>query len=129
MKYTGKITDEMYRKITVISPDGEREGIWVAIPEPEDQKAYDQGIDKDIEVVICNNIIFMPKPTIGDIITVNGITTVVMSKRITQKGVTLSSVGNKIRSTQVDSVNSSINQLRGKTNELTRTVEETLSKL
>lgn len=65
----------------------------------------------------------------GDIITVNGITTVVMSKSITQKGVTLSSVGNKIRSTQVDSVNSSINQLRGKTNELTRTVEETLSKL
>ena len=61
----------MYRKITVISPDGEREGIWVAIPESEDQKAYDQGIDKDIEVVICNNIIFMPKPTIGDIITVN----------------------------------------------------------
>lgn len=63
----------------------------------------------------------------GDIITVDGLTVYVMNKQIKNTGVILSCVGNQTRATQGNSTNSEIVALRGKTNELERTLEKTQS--
>ena len=63
----------------------------------------------------------------GDIITVNGNTFYVMEKELNESGVTLSCFGNRNRLSSNSSVNSDIIALRGKTNELTRTLEQTQS--
>ena len=65
----------------------------------------------------------------GDIITVNGERTLVMSKRMQASGVTLTASGNKRREVQSSAQNIEITRLRGRTNELTRTVEQTTSRL
>ena len=65
----------------------------------------------------------------GDIITVDGMTAYIMSKTISASGVKLKCMGNKVREVTGEETNSSINALRGKTNELVRTIEETQSKL
>lgn len=59
----------------------------------------------------------------GDIITTNGETTLVMSKKMRASGVEFNSTGNKKRTTQTGALNTEIIRLRGKTNELTRTVD------
>lgn len=66
---------------------------------------------------------------IGEYFTVNGVTTVCMKKEWDQSGVNISCDGNTDRNTSTDSVNASIQALRGKTNSLTRTVDETNSTL
>lgn len=63
----------------------------------------------------------------GDIITVNNKNVYVMSKEINSSGVKLSCSGNQSREVASDTINSEITALRGKTNELTRTIEETKS--
>lgn len=65
----------------------------------------------------------------GDIITINGEKTLVMSKRMQASGVILSATGNKRRAIQSSQQNVEIIRLRGKTNELTRTIEETVSRI
>lgn len=65
----------------------------------------------------------------GDIITVNGKKTYVMSKTVDKKGCTLQSFGTKTRDTQTDNVNLAINALRGKYNVLRREVDITESEL
>ena len=65
---------------------------------------------------------------VGDIITVNGITTMIMSKSWDSTGVKLESTGNATREI-ASSQNSEILALRGKTNVLTRTLEETTNKM
>lgn len=65
----------------------------------------------------------------GDIITVDGMTAYIMSKTISASGVKLKCMGNKVREVTGEETNSSINALRGKSNELVRTIEETQSKL
>lgn len=64
----------------------------------------------------------------GDIITVDGNTFYVMEKQISSSGVKLSCIGNKVRETNT-SLNAEIMALRGKTNELTRTIDMTQSTL
>jgi len=63
----------------------------------------------------------------GDIITVNNMTTLVMSKEITNTGVVFESTGNYKRIDNVDITSSQINALRGKYNLLSRTVDETVN--
>ena len=65
---------------------------------------------------------------VGDIITVNGITTMIMSKSWDSSGVKMESTGNATREI-ASSQNSEILALRGKTNVLTRTLEETTNKM
>ena len=65
---------------------------------------------------------------VGDIITVNGITTMIMNKSWDNTGVKLESTGNATREI-ASSQNSEILALRGKTNVLTRTLEETTNKM
>ena len=65
---------------------------------------------------------------VGDIITVNGITTMIMNKSWDSTGVKLESTGNATREI-ASSQNSEILALRGKTNVLTRTLEETTNKM
>ena len=65
---------------------------------------------------------------VGDIITVDGITTMIMSKSWDNTGVKLESTGNATREI-ASSQNSEILALRGKTNVLTRTLEETTNKM
>ena len=64
----------------------------------------------------------------GSIITVNGITTMIMSKSWDNSGVRMESTGNATREI-ASSQNSEILALRGKTNVLTRTLEETTNKM
>lgn len=66
---------------------------------------------------------------VGDIIEVDDIQTVVMSKKITSSGVELSSVGNKVRSVSSNAGDSAINALRGKYNKLKRDLEATESEV
>ena len=65
---------------------------------------------------------------VGDIITVNGITTMIMNKSWDSSGVKMESTGNATREI-ASSQNSEILALRGKTNVLTRTLEETTNKM
>ena len=65
---------------------------------------------------------------VGSIITVNGITTMIMNKSWDSTGVKLESTGNATREI-ASSQNSEILALRGKTNVLTRTLEETTNKM
>ena len=65
---------------------------------------------------------------VGSIITVNGITTMIMNKSWDNTGVKLESTGNATREI-ASSQNSEILALRGKTNVLTRTLEETTNKM
>ena len=65
---------------------------------------------------------------VGSIITVNGITTMIMSKSWDNSGVNMESTGNATREIN-SSQNSEILALRGKTNVLTRTLEETTNKM
>lgn len=66
---------------------------------------------------------------VGDIITCKGVKTIVSSKEISPSGVKISCTGQIKRSTQQVSINSQLNRLRGKYNELTRTIESTVSRL
>ena len=65
---------------------------------------------------------------VGDIITVNGITTMIMNKSWDNTGINMESTGNATREI-ASSQNSEILALRGKTNVLTRTLEETTNKM
>ncbi len=65
----------------------------------------------------------------GDIFTVDGVQSVVMTLRSTERGSVVSSVGSKTRPTQSGAKNRDVIALRGKMNELTRTVEETTLKI
>lgn len=65
----------------------------------------------------------------GDIITVDGMTMYVMSKEYDSSRVKLACTGNRAREVENDTVNSEIIALRGKTNELTRTLAQTQSTL
>lgn len=65
----------------------------------------------------------------GDIITIDGAVSYVMRFARTPSGVTISATGDKRRAAQGSEQNAEIIALRGKTNELTRTVEETRSEL
>lgn len=66
---------------------------------------------------------------VGDIITCKGIKTIVSSKEINPSGIHLSCTGQIKRSTQQPSIHTQLNKLRGKYNELTRTIEATVSRL
>ena len=66
---------------------------------------------------------------VGDIITVDGVTTYVMKKSLKPSGVTIESTGNKQREQTSDSLNEQINALRGKYNKLSRTLEATVSEV
>lgn len=66
---------------------------------------------------------------VGDIITCKGVKTIVSSKEISPSGVKISCTGQIKRSTQQVSINAQLNRLRGKYNELTRTIESTVSRL
>ncbi|MBQ8396708.1 MAG: hypothetical protein IJX53_00740 [Clostridia bacterium] len=61
---------------------------------------------------------------VGDIITIDGAVSYVMRIERTPSGVTISATGDKRRAVQGSDTNAEIIALRGKTNELTRTVEE-----
>lgn len=63
----------------------------------------------------------------GDIITLDGKSTYIMTKSITPEGVELTSLGTKDREATGEETNSEIIALRGKTNELTRDLEQTKS--
>lgn len=63
----------------------------------------------------------------GDIITIDGKSTYIMTKSITPEGVELTSLGTKDREATGEETNSEIIALRGKTNELTRDLEQTKS--
>lgn len=63
----------------------------------------------------------------GDIITVDGDTFYVMEKVMNNSGVSLNCFGNRERLTEGNTINSEIVALRGKSNELTRSIEETRS--
>lgn len=63
----------------------------------------------------------------GDIITINGKKSYIMGKTITSSGVKLESFGTETREATGEETNSEIIALRGKTNELTRTLEQTQS--
>ena len=65
---------------------------------------------------------------VGDIITVNGITTMIMNKSWDSSGVKVESTGNASREL-ASSQSPEILALRGKTNVLTRSLEETNSKI
>lgn len=65
----------------------------------------------------------------GDIITLNNKDFYVMDKEITVSGCKLKCLGNKERLKQASSLNSDIIALRGKTNELYRDLEQTVSTL
>lgn len=65
----------------------------------------------------------------GDIITVDGMTMYVMSKEYDSARVKLTCTGNREREVENDAINSEIIALRGKTNELTRTLAQTQSTL
>ena len=66
---------------------------------------------------------------IGQYATVDGKRVIIMSISQSASGFTYECTGNQLRDVQSDDVNMKLNALRGKTNELTRTVEETTSKL
>lgn len=61
---------------------------------------------------------------VGDSITIDGAVSYVMRMERTPSGVTISATGDKRRTVQGNETNAEIIALRGKTNELTRTVEE-----
>ena len=63
----------------------------------------------------------------GDIITVNSKTALIMKKSISSSGCSFECIGNKRREVQKEESNAAITALNNKTNELTRTVEETKS--
>lgn len=65
----------------------------------------------------------------GDIITIDGNTFYVMEKSITSSGVELQCFGQRERTVISNQVNSELIALRGKTNELTRTLDKTNSTL
>ena len=66
---------------------------------------------------------------VGDIITIDGAVSYVMRMERTPSGVTISATGDKRRTVQGSDTNAEIIALRGKTNELTRTVEENALKI
>lgn len=61
----------------------------------------------------------------GDIITINGEKTLVMHKKMTASGVTLSATGGKRREVQQPSTDEEITRLQGRTDGLSRTLDET----
>lgn len=63
---------------------------------------------------------------IGQYVNVNSKKILVLSKKITNKGVSISSTGNQKRQT-ADSINSQLSMLRGKSNQLVRDIEKTQS--
>lgn len=65
---------------------------------------------------------------IGQYVNVNSKKILVLSKKITNKGVSISSTGNQRRQT-ADSINSQLSMLRGKSNQLVRDIEKTQSTL
>ena len=65
----------------------------------------------------------------GDIITVDNKTFYVMEKTIEASGITLKCIGQEKRDETSTELNSQLNALRGKSNELLRTIEETKSTL
>ncbi len=66
---------------------------------------------------------------VGDIITIDGAVSYVMRLERTPSGVTISATGDKRRAAQGNETNAEIIRLRGKTNELIRTVDETTLRL
>lgn len=66
---------------------------------------------------------------VGDIIKVNDNIFYVMSRKVSKAGVVLECYGNEKRDQYVPTVDSEVKALRGRTNTLTRTLEETTSKL
>ena len=66
---------------------------------------------------------------LGKYFTVDGHRAIAMSYSQSASGFTLECTGNQLRDIQSDDVNMKLNALRGKTNELIRTVEETTSRL
>lgn len=63
----------------------------------------------------------------GDIVTIDGTVAYIMAKEMNSSGVRLSCVGTETREATGEETNSEIIALRGKTNELTRSLEETQS--
>lgn len=73
------------------------------------------------EVPMYNDLGLRP----GDIFTIDGKTSIVMSYRCTERGTIISSSGSPRRQVQSNAKNRDVIALIGKTNELTRTVDET----
>lgn len=85
---------------------------------------------------IMNSVEYVPGETellvdydinCGDIVSIDGNTFYIMEKEITSSGVKLRCFGNQVRENRDGGLNAEIIALRGKTNELTRTIDQTQS--
>lgn len=130
----------------IVPPDAEGTNAYIISENPLVYVESDAGLRPYVENIYnkIKNISYKPyKLTLlweipllraGDIVSLktrngNAFPAYIMTRKYTKSADVFSAEGNETRAVQSDALNQSIQSIRGKTNELTRTVEETNSKL